>query len=202
MLRIVGQSTIPWQDFLKKERTSPLWGKNAQDLIKESDRLTRIEYVLRRLNLREYSILFFRTRRSLNESVHVISRPFAGLSTLLRLSATTHPRGKMSILPEAVIICKLCQTFVSYDMCGLRTREFSIECFFHLPSYLLTMASGLNAFTFSVGPAPPDLFRFPLSVLAFRRLLLQDEPGSSSTGIHIPWKNSYCPLYVYMPHNL
>lgn len=61
MLRIVGQSTIPWQDSLKKERTSPLWGKNAQDLIKESDRLTRIEYILRRLNLREYSILFFRT---------------------------------------------------------------------------------------------------------------------------------------------
>lgn len=117
--------------------------------------------------------------RSLNGSVHVISRPFAGLSTLLRLSATTHPRGKMPILPEVVIICKLCQTFISYDMCGLRTREFSIGCFFHLPSYLLTIAFGLNAFTFSVGPAPPDLFRFPLSVLAFRRLPLQDEPGSS-----------------------
>ena len=140
--------------------------------------------------------------RSLNGSAHVISRPFAGLSTLLRLSATTHPRGKMPILPEAVIICKLCQTFISYDMCGLRTREFSIGCFFLLPSYLLTMASGLNAFTFSVGPAPPDLFRFPLSVLAFRRFPLQDEPGSSSTGIHIPWKNSYCPLYVYMLHSL
>ena len=62
--------------------------------------------------------------RSLNGSAHVISRPFVGLSTLLRLSATTHPRGKMPILPEAVIICKLCQTFISYDMCGLRTREF------------------------------------------------------------------------------
>lgn len=110
--------------------------------------------------------------RSLNGSAHVISRPFAGLSTLLRLSATTHPRGKMPILPEAVIICKLCQTFISYDMCGLRTREFSIGCFFHLPFYLLTIAFGLNAFTFSVGPAPPDLFRFPLSVLAFRRLPL------------------------------